>query len=560
MNRKLIEKADALLSREKGTIYKDPGGRINICLVYPNNYHVGMSNLGFQGIYGLLNKRNDVVCERAFLPDDSDFDEYVRSGTPVFSLESKRPLNSFDIVAFSVAFENDYPNILRILDISKIPFRTKQRNEYHPLLIAGGVCCFFNPEPIAEVFDIVFVGEAEESLDEFVEKFKHSASSFQHSALKNKVKEDLIDVEGIYIPEFYAVTYNSDGTIAGRAALNNAPDIIKRRHLKDLSNSLITTSIITPEAEFSDMYLIEAMRGCPWNCRFCLVGHIYSPPRKKPLDVIKAEIEKAKEKLRDSSKTRIGLIGPSLSDYPHINDVLCIEDVSFSITSLRASSKSAELVGLLKGHKSVSIAPEAGTERLRKVINKRITEKDIMDTAGLLLNAGIENLRLYFMIGLPTETEEDISGVVELVRKIRSLSERGNITLSVSTFVPKPFTPFQWHPMEALGTVKGKMKFIKKALKDIKGVKVFHDVPRYAHMQGLFSMGDRRVLNVLEAMTRTKDLTDDWNRACSEAGIDGAYYIFRDRGFEEKLPWDFIDTGISKVKLWDEYKKSQTDN
>jgi len=559
MNRKLIEKADTLLSKEKGTIYKDPGGRINICLVYPNNYHVGMSNLGFQGIYGLLNSRNDVVCERAFLPDDSDFDEYVRSGTPVFSLESKRPLNSFDIVAFSVAFENDYPNILKILNISNVPVRSRDRNEYHPLLIAGGVCCFFNPEPIADIFDIIFVGEAEESLDEFMDTYKEVK-------VKAEVKKKALKIEGVYVPEFYDISYNNDGTISDRVASDNAPDSIKRRHLRDLTSSLITSHIVTPEAEFSDMYLIEAMRGCPWNCRFCLVGHIYSPPRKKPLDVIKAEIESAKEKVKveakvkENSTTRIGLIGPSLSDYPHIADVLCIDQVSFSITSLRASSKSAELVGLLKGHKSVSIAPEAGTERLRKVINKRITEKDIVDTSGLLFNAGIENLRLYFMIGLPTETEEDISGIVELVRKIRSLSERGNITLSVSTFVPKPFTPFQWHPMEDIGTVKGKMKFIKKALKDIKGVKVFHDVPRYAHMQGLFSMGDRRVLNVLEAMARTNDSTDDWNKACSEAGIDWAYYIFRDRGFEEKLPWDFIDTGISKAKLWDEYKESQTDN
>jgi len=545
MNRKLIEKADALLAKEKGTIYKDPGGRINICLVYPNHYHVGMSNLGFQGIYGLLNKRNDVVCERAFLPEDGDFEEYLRSGTPVFSFESKRPLNDFDIVAFSVSFENDYANILKILDISQVPFRSRQRNEYHPLLIAGGVCCFFNPEPIAEVFDIIFVGEAEESLDEFMDIYKKE---------KAEVKRKALNIEGLYVPEFYSISYNSDGTISERVALNNAPDIIKRRHLKELSNSLMTTSIITPEAEFSDMYLIEAMRGCPWNCRFCLVGHIYSPPRKKPLDVIKTEIERAKGLTK-----KIGIIGPSLTDYPFIQDVLCIEGVGFSITSLRASSKSAELVGLLKGHKSVSIAPEAGTERLRKVINKRITEEDILDTAGLLFNAGgagIENLRLYFMIGLPTETEDDISGIAELVRKIRALSERGNITLSVSTFVPKPFTPFQWHPMEALVSAKKKIKYIKKALSDVKGVKVFHDVPKYAHMQGLFSMGDRRVLNVLEAMVRS----DDWNKACLEAGIDEGHYIFRRKGIEEKLPWDFIDTGISKVKLWDEYKESKTDN
>ncbi|MCL4457196.1 MAG: radical SAM protein [Nitrospirae bacterium] len=540
MNRRLVEKVDALLSKEKGAVSKDPGGKINICLVYPNTYHVGMSNLGFQGIYGLLNKRDDVVCERAFLPDERDIEEYIRTETPIFSFESKRPLNKFDIVAFSISFENDYPNILKILDISKIPFNTSERNEYHPLLIAGGVCCFFNPEPIAPIFDMIFTGEAEESLNEFLDIYTKAKDKFE-------VKKEAIHIEGIYVPEFYKIDYNNDGTIAERIPLNNAPEKIKRRYLKDLSLSPVTTAIITTEAEFSNMYLIEAMRGCPWNCRFCLVGHIYSPIRKKDLKAIKTEIDRAKE-----ITPKIGLIGPSLTDYPHIMDVLCIEGVDFSITSLRASAKSAELVELLKGHKSVSIAPEAGTERMRKAVNKKITEKDILDTSELVLNAGIENLRLYFMIGLPAETYEDIEGIVELVKKVRKISNRGNIILSISTFVPKPFTPFQWHPMESLDSVKGKLKFIKKALRDEKGIKVFHDVPKYAHMQGMFSTGDRRVFGVIKEMVKT----DDYRAACSKAGADMGFYIFRERNFDEMLPWDFIDAGISKEKLRDEYMEA----
>ncbi|MBI5211903.1 MAG: radical SAM protein [Nitrospirae bacterium] len=557
MNRRLIEKVDALLSKEKGAVSKDPGGKINICLVYPNTYHVGMSNLGFQGIYGLLNKRDDVVCERAFLPDERDIDEYIRTETPIFSYESKKPLNKFDIVAFSISFENDYPNILKILDISKIPFSAPERNEYHPLLIAGGVCCFFNPEPIAPVFDMIFVGEAEESLNEFLDIYTKAKDKFE-------VEKEAMHIEGIYVPEFYKIDYNNDGTIAERIPLNNAPKKIKRRYLKDLSLSPVTTAVITPEAEFSDMYLIEAMRGCPWNCRFCLVGHIYSPTRKKELETIKAEIEKAK-KLQipptppftkgGEGGLRIGLIGPSLTDYAHIKDVLCIEGVDFSITSLRASAKSAELVELLKEHKSVSIAPEAGTERMRKVVNKKITEDDILDTVELIFNAGIENLRLYFMIGLPTETHEDIEGIIELVKKARKNSNKGNIILSISTFVPKPFTPFQWHPMESLDFVKEKLKFIKKALRDEKGVKVFHDVPRYAHMQGMFSIGDRRIFSVLKEMVKT----DDYRAACSKAGVDMGFYIFRKRDFDETLPWDFIDAGISKEKLRDEYMNALSD-
>ncbi|MBA4348389.1 MAG: hypothetical protein C0415_00145 [Thermodesulfovibrio sp.] len=540
MNRRLIEKADALLAKEKGTVFKEPGGKVNICLVYPNTYHVGMSNLGFQGIYGFLNKRDDIVCERAFLPYDEDIDEHIRTETPIFSFESKRPLQSFDIVAFSISFENDYPNIIKILDISKIPLQSSERNEYHPLLIAGGVCAFSNPEPIAPVFDILFIGEAEESLNEFFKTYGEGHD-------KNEIKRQALQIEGIYIPEFYRIIYNSDGTISERISLYNAPEKIKRTYLKDLSSSAIKTAIVTSETEFSDMYLIEAMRGCPWTCRFCLVRHIYSPQRQKRPENIKAEIDSAKQ-----LTPKIGIIGPSLTDYPYIKDILCIEGVDFSITSLRASPVSAELVELMQGSKSVSIAPEAGTERLRKVIDKRITEEDILTTSRLVFNAGIENLRLYFMIGLPSERNEDIIGIVKLVRKIRSLSIRGNIILSISTFVPKPFTPFQWHQMEKLDTLKEKLKFIKIELRNVKGVKVFHDVPKYAHMQGLFSTGDRKIFDVLLKMVRT----DDFKTACSEANVDMDFYVFREKGFNEILPWDFIDTGISKDRLWKEYSKA----
>jgi len=558
VNRKLIERADAFLSKEKGAVFKDPGGRINICLVYPNTYHVGMSNLGFQGIYKLLNGREDIVCERAFLPDEKDIDEHIRTDTPVFSIESKRPLNRFDIAAFSISFENDYPNILKILDIAKIPFGSSERNKYQPLLIAGGVCCFFNPEPIAPIFDIIFVGEAEESLNEFIDIY----SRIQNTGDRKQIKESAMAIEGIYVPEFYGIKYSADSKILERCSNHAAPEKIRRRYLKDLSLSSMTTAIITPEAEFSNMYLIEAMRGCPWRCRFCLVGHIYSPLRKKEIETIKAEIEKAKKlqippappftKVGEGG-VRIGLIGSSLTDYPHIKDVLCIEGVGFSITSLRASEKSAELIEFLREHRSVSIAPDAGTERMRMVINKKITERDILDTSGLILNSGVENLRLYFMIGLPSEMDEDIAGIVELAKKIRKNSDKGNIILSISTFVPKPFTPFQWHPMEPLDSIKEKLKFIKKKLKDERSIKVFHDVPKYAHMQGLFSMGDRRVFNVLKAMVKT----DDYRPACSKAGVDMDFYIFRKKDFDEILPWDFIDAGISsKESLWGEYLKA----
>jgi radical SAM superfamily enzyme YgiQ (UPF0313 family) len=539
VNRKLVENADALLAKEKGTVFKDPGGKISFCLVYPNTYHVGMSNLGFQGLYGLLNRREDVVCERAFLPDDADIAEYRRTATPVFSLENKRPLTSFDIVAFSLSFENDYPNIFRILSLSKIPFRTDGRGDYHPLIIAGGVAVSFNPEPVALALDLVFIGEAEEAVGEFIELYKQAGD-------KDGVRRKALQLEGVYVPSEYEIAYLEDGTILRRTAKEGAPGCIQKRTVKDLSLAPLNTSVITAETEFSGMYLVEIMRGCPWNCRFCLVGNFFGPLRKKGVPQVRGEIEEGKK-----VSEKIGIIGPSLSDYPNIGEILCIEGVQFSITSLRASGRSAELIGLLKGHKSVSIAPEVGTERLRSVINKQVTEQDIVTTAGLLFDCGIETLRLYFMIGLPTETEEDIEGIIDLVGKVRALSKKTGIVLSVSTFVPKPFTPFQWHPMERLDSAKKKIRQIKKSLEP-KGIKTFHDVPKYAHMQGLFSLGDRRIFLVIERMVET----DDWRTACAEAGIDPDFYVFRKKLFDETLPWDFIDIGVPKEKIWEEYSKA----
>jgi radical SAM superfamily enzyme YgiQ (UPF0313 family) len=540
VSRKLKEKINSLLSKEKGTVYKDPGGKINIALVYPNTYYVGMSNLGFQGVYGILNRMDEVVCERVFLPGDEDMEEYIRTDTELFSMESKRTLSRFDIVAFSVSFENDYPNILKILKLSKLPFRSSERKPYHPLLIMGGVCAFFNPEPVADFFDICFIGEAEEMLPEFLDVYKSSS-------VRSEILKKSTTLEGLYVPQFYSISYDMEGKISGRQGSEDAPEIIKRRYLKDVTKSGIETSIITRETEFSEMYLIEAMRGCPWSCRFCVAGHVYNPFRKKALQALGNEIGMALARTK-----RIGLIGSSLSDYPDIKEILKIPEVDFSITSLRASAKSAELVGLLRGHKSVSIAPEAGTERLRKAINKKITEEDILQTSELILSQAIETLRLYFMVGLPTETREDIAGIVDLVKKIRERAPKGNITLSVSTFVPKPFTPFQWHPMENPSEIKERLKMIKNGLLTIKGIKVFHDVPKYAYMQGLFSQGDRRVSKAIEKMLEIQD----WRKAAGAAGIKESFYIFRKKEFQEVLPWDFIDVGIEKERLWAEYQEA----
>ncbi len=539
ISRRLIEKAEALLEKESGTVYKDPGGKVTVCLLYPNTYHVGMSNLGFQGVYSILNAREDTVCERAFLPGEEDLEEYRRTGSELFSLESKRPLKRFDIVAFSLSFENDYPSIPLMLRLARISPLSEARGEEDPVLLAGGVCATSNPEPIADLFDLVFIGEADGSLDDLIETYKGTGD-------KGAFLREVSRKRGFYVPGHYEVLYHGDGRIRGRRPLCNAPAIVRKGGPWELDGR-IRHAVTTPETEFSDMCLIEAMRGCPWSCRFCLAGHIYNPPRHKDMDILKEEIDLAREKTG-----RAGLIGPSLTDYRHADEALRMKGVDFSITSLRATPRAEGLLSVMKGRKSISIAPEAGTERLRRIINKKVTEEDIMATAELILKHDVRALRLYFMIGLPFETEKDIEGITDLATRIRSLRRRGTVVLGISTFVPKPFTPFQWHPMAEEKTVKARLKRIKSALRT-GGIRVFHDVPKYTYLQGVFSRGDRRLSRVLTSMEEPAR----WRDALRGLGLDAGFYLFRQRSFEEVLPWDFIDAGISKEALWEEYMKAR---
>ncbi|MCX8030899.1 MAG: radical SAM protein [Thermodesulfovibrionales bacterium] len=510
-----------------------------------------MSNLGFNGLYGLLNKRIDVVCERAFLPDAEDLPEYIRTNTPIFSIESKTPLDRFHILAFSLSFENDYINILRILQISNIPFYSKQRNKYHPLLIAGGACMFFNPEPVALFFDIIFIGEADESINEFIDIAINTINIEAipnrlepRKDLKEKIKEASLKIEGLYIPEFYHIYYDQSGLISKRINIKGAPEKISKRFIKNIDISPLRYSISTPQTEFASMALVELMRGCPWKCRFCVVGYSFNPVRAKKLHEAEAEIKDLK-----LVHDRIGLIGPSLSNYPGIEKILSIEGVQFSITSLRATYDSLKIIENIKNHKSISLAPEAATDRLRKVINKKITEEEILEISKTILDAGFENLRLYFMIGLPTEKEEDIVAIVNISKKIRSLSEKGTIVLSISTFVPKPHTPFQWHPMEPLESLKGKLKFLKRSLNNNKNIKVFHDLPKHAQLQGILSLGDRRISELLTNAINT----ENWQKAAVISNTNLSFYLFRQKSYDEIMPWDFIDSGISKKTLWEQY-------
>ncbi|MDA8388368.1 MAG: radical SAM protein [Nitrospiraceae bacterium] len=545
---RLIQKADSLLREEKGTVFKDPGGNLNICLVYPNVYHVGMSNLGFQGVYGMLNRMDGVLCERAFLPDPEDIREYET--TELFSLESKRQLGRFDMIAFSVPFENDYPNIPAILDLAGITPLARERGPREPLLLLGGIAAFSNPEPVAGFFDIVFIGEAEPLLPPFVEAAKRAEG-------RDGFLKDLLGLPGMYLPSFYEVSYQPGGPIKAREAASGAPEapgapeVIKKQFASGWRDFSMRHSILTPNTEFSNMRLVEIMRGCPWSCSFCLTGHVYNPPRIRPAHDVKKEIEEGRALIAGH---RIGLVGPSISDYRELPELLRMEGVDFSITSLRAGGRSIGLLPFLKGMRSISIAAEAGTDRLRGLINKKITEEEILETSRAVLSEGI-NLRIYFMAGLPSETDEDTDALINLVGRIRDIAPRGRITLTISTFVPKPFTCFEWHPMERPEVVKARLKRIKKSLGALKAVSVFHDLPKYACMQGVFAMGDRRLTPAILAMAR-EGL--DYRAALKKTGIPEDFYIFRRKPADEALPWDFIDSGVSREALRAEYERAIT--
>lgn len=524
MSRVIRESNARLLNAETGAVHKDPGGRLSVCLVYPNTYHVGMSSLGFQGVYNMLNMRPDVVCERAFMPDDKMSAEYKRTKTALSSLESNRPLREFDMIAFSVSFENDYPNIASILNLASIPVMSEDRGDGNPMVVMGGVCAFSNPEPVADIMDAIFMGEAEAMLNEFIDV-----------VIKSKSKAEALDsaskIKGVYAPGFF-----KPGTR------------VKKLIAPDISSTLVRHCITTPDTEFSNMRLIEAMRGCPWNCNFCLAGHIYKPVRAKPFDALKSEIESARDE-----NHRVGLIAPSMSDYKYIKDALCIEGVDFSITSLRAGKRSMELMPLLKGHKSVSIAPEAGTDRLRRVVNKNITEEEIIETSAAALDIGIKKLRLYFIIGLPTETDEDVEAVADLVKKIRSRCKTGHISLTISIFVPKPFTPFQWHAMADEGIVKNGLALLKRLIRAVGNTSISHDNIEDAYFQGFMAMADRRASKVIKRIG-VEGLK--WRKAAKAEGIDPEFYIGRNKTYDEPLPWDFIDGGMDKPGLWRAYEKA----
>jgi radical SAM superfamily enzyme YgiQ (UPF0313 family) len=541
---------------EIGAIKKGWAGRLRIALVYPNTYAVGMSNLGFQTVYQQFNAFDGVVCERAFLPD-------APAGRPtgaVVSEESGRPLPDFDLIAFSVAFENDYPNALSLIASAGLPLRAHDRGAPFPLVMAGGVTCLLNPEPLAPFVDLFLVGEAEPILPALVERLE-AGDLDSDSGRRRLLLRIAREVPGAYVPRFYAASYQSDGTLAAFAPTAEVPPRIRRVFAADLSRRPTATTILTEHTTFDATYLVEVSRGCPHGCRFCSAGYIYRPPRFRPLAPLKAQIERGR-----AHTDRIGLVGAAVSDLPDLT-ALCRQeagaDLKLSFSSLRADALDGTLIEQLQRSrvKTATIAPDAGSERMRRVINKGVDEDQILNAAEALVAGGIPNLKLYFMVGLPSETETDIAAVTHLVKKIkhrflrssRARGRMGDITVSLSSFVPKPATPFQWAPMAEERTLKARLKKIKGDLNRVANVRVHSDMPRWAFIQALLARGDRRVADLLEAAHGNNG---NWPQTFKAALLNPQFYVYRDRREDELLPWDFIDHGVRRGFLWNEYRRA----
>jgi radical SAM superfamily enzyme YgiQ (UPF0313 family) len=553
----LKKKAQALLAAEQGGTRKDWGGRVAVALVYPNAYAVGMSNLGFQTIYRHLNALPDVVCERVFLPDAADIAELQRTRTPPFSLESQRPLTDFHMVGFSVTYEGDYVNVLRLLELAGLPLRAAARRPHDPLVLMGGVCAFSNPEPMAPFMDFIVVGEGEELVGELIAAYRERYQD------RTSFLDLLTALPGVYVPERYDVRYAADGTLAGVTARDGAPPVVVKRRLRDVNAFRTIAAVKTPNAEYGHMALLEVGKGCGRGCRFCLEGQVYRPVRHRSVDALRETIEQ----LAAEGEKRIGLVGACVSDYPWIGDLLKVVEANgmeLSISSLRADSLTEDLAAALArgGHRTLTITPEAGTERLRRVIRKAITDEQILAACGLVRAQGIPNLKTYFMIGQPTETDEDVEAIPGLARRmlerLRVLDPQGRpfgrLTLSISSFVPKPWTPFQWAPFAGADALAQKLATIKRGVGGLSNVRVLHENPREAALQSLLARGDRTVGDFLAIAAR---LGGDWRRALRDWEGDLEHHTSRARALDERLPWDHFDVGVKKAGLLREWERAQ---
>lgn len=536
----LQARARARVAREHGGVAIDRAAPVRIALAFPNVYSVGMASLGYQLVYEMLNTHPDASCERTFLPDSEDLVEHERSRTELFTLESLSSLSHFNAVAFSVSFELDYVNVLHILRLANIPLRRSERDETRPLVIAGGPCATFNPEPLAEFVDAFIVGDGEELIPALVEAIKSTLGSPREETLAA-----LARVQGIYVPRFHEPQCDSDGRLIAVKNLPPAPERVYRSITPDLTSYPAGSTIRTSEAEFGEIQLIEVTRGCGRHCRFCVAGYVTRPPWSREIGDV-------------PDRARLGLVGAAVFDHPEAES-LCqaIIDAGgeFTVSSVRLETVKPQVARLLAGggQKTLTIAPEAGSDRLRAVINKTSTDGDVRQAISAAQEAGLGRVKMYFMIGLPTETDEDVQAIAQLARQISGEYPSISFQVSVSCFVPKPWTPFQWCPMERESVLRRRFVALKKSIISIGGVKFTGESPRMATIQGYLARGDRRIGDVLEEVLANGG---DYPAALRATGLDIAAYLYRTRDESETMPWDHVDVRVKKSYLWREYQRS----
>jgi len=540
-----------LLAAETGTVRKAWQGRVRIALVYPHQYAVGMANLGFQSVYKLINDDPDALCERVFLPPVNHRPAAWRPA----SLESGRRLDAFDLVAFSLSFENDYPNVLTILERAGLPLRATDRDADGPPIAAGGVATFLNPEPLAPFIDLFLVGEAEAIVPALL---AHLPPDRPRSRWLRAVARD---VPGAYVPREYTPEYGAGGLLTGYRRRADVPERVARARVGDLSGAPDGSSLTTPHTTFEAPYLIEVTRGCPHGCRFCSAGYVYRPPRYRDLDRIAAGLDRGA-----AAGDRVGLVGAAVSDHPDLEAICRLADargLKLAFSSLRADALTPVLVDALAHSRirTATLAPEAGSQRLRDVINKHIDEARILEAADKLVTGGVPNLKLYFMVGLPTETEADIDAAADLIRRLkdrflrasRPRGRMGTITVSVNAFVPKPFTPLQWAAMDDVARLKQKVRRLRDGLRRVANVRLHADNPRWAYLQAVFARGDRRVADLLEAAHRQGG---NWTRVLKTSPLNADFYVLRERAADEVFPWEIVDHGLDRAFLRREYRRA----
>ena len=555
MNRKdLIDRLQELYKDEDSRVTINPHAEQKVAIVYPNTYFVGMSNLGLHIIYEEINLHPSSVCERIFLPEKKELDVYDKTKTPLMSVETQRPMHQFDVVAFDVTFEMDYFHIPLMLRYGRVPVMSEDRTGFDPIVIAGGPCATFNPEPFADFIDAFIIGEGEGIVTAVLERIRKGR---ENGESREETIAVLAQIDGVYVPVLYTPQYDDNKRFVGYDIAEGAPKTI-RRHFEPLTSGGETV-IATNFTEFGAMYIIEVARGCGRHCRFCMAGYCFRVPRVRPLDILKEGVDRA-EKLGK----KVGLMGAAISDYPEVDELVTYirsKDMRYSCASLRADSLTQAVVdGLAEsGQKTITIAPETGSERLRRVINKGISEENLRTAAQLSAKSGIQHMRLYIMIGLPTETDEDIDAIIGLAGRTQAhMAEvgcKGRLTLSINPFIPKPFTPFQWMAMDHQKSVEKKLQYIKKSLQKNRRIEVLVESPKEAYIQGVLARGDRRLGKVLAACALDRG-SKSFKSEMKKAGLDMDDCNYRERDFDDYLPWSHLDMGLNDGYLEQEWQRA----